>query len=380
MKIYFDNAATTPPYTEVVTAITKSLRTNFGNPSSTHQQGRSARAEIELSRKKIAQQIGVFAQEIIFNSGATEGINTVLCNAIYRLGIKRIITSYIEHHSVINFLETHYDADVQIDFLNLSEDGQPNLNHLEEQLAESKKKTLVCLMYVNNEIGNILDVVKTGAICSKYNALFLCDGAQAVGKMPLQLKLSNIAFLTASAHKFHGPKGVGFLYIKKNRNILPFIHGGGQERGLRAGTESVHNIVGMKTALEISYRDIDKKLKNIEKLKSQFLGGLKTIFPVIHQNGSQNKYPFSLPHICNVTIPMDFKTAQLLSFKLDMKGISCSTGSACQDTGSSSHVLDTILPSNLKGFPSIRFSFSEFNTPDEVNYVLQAFKQIKDEA
>lgn len=379
MKIYFDNAATTPPYTEVVNAITKSLQTNFGNPSSTHQQGRSARAEIELSRKKIAEQLGVSSREIIFNSGATEGINTVLCNAIYRLGVKRIITSYIEHHSVINFLEAHYETDVQIDFLNLSEDGFPSLDHLEEQLAESKKKTLVCLMYVNNEIGNILDAVKTGAICSKYNALFLCDGVQAVGKIPLQLKLSNITFLTASAHKFHGPKGVGFLYIKKKRSILPFIHGGGQERGLRAGTESIHNIVGMKTALEISYQDNDKKLKRVEKLKNQFLEGLKTIFPVIYQNGSQGNYPSSLPHICNVTIPMDFKTAQLLSFKLDMKGISCSTGSACQDTGSPSHVLDTILPSNLKGFPSIRFSFSEFNTPDEVNYVLQAFEEIKAE-
>ena len=175
---------------------------------------------LNFQEKKIAEQLGVSSREIIFNSGATEGINTVLCNAIYRLGVKRIITSYIEHHSVINFLEAHYETDVQIDFLNLSEDGLPSLDHLEEQLGESKKKTLVCLMYVNNEIGNILDAVKTGAICSKYNALFLCDGVQAVGKIPLQLKLSNITFLTASAHKFHGPKGVGFPFILRKKEAF----------------------------------------------------------------------------------------------------------------------------------------------------------------
>ncbi|MCY4297752.1 MAG: cysteine desulfurase family protein [Flavobacteriaceae bacterium] len=376
MQVYFDNAATTPLYPEVIQKVTDVLEQYYGNPSSIHSIGRKSRTIIELARKEISSYLGAKPQEIIFNSGGTEGINFIFHSAINDLKVKRIITSKIEHHAVLECLPLNQKK-IDVQYVTIHSNGLIDLDSLEHLLAKKKTKTLVSLMHVNNEIGTITDLKKCGEICAKYQSLFHTDAVQSVGKLSIDVKECLITFLTASAHKFHGPKGTGFLYIERNSGIKAQISGGGQERGLRAGTESVHNILGMSLALKLSYQQLDQNTNHISQLKTRFLNRLKEIFNDLIINGIENNEQLGLPHICHVTFPIPKKKAQLLGFKLDMKGIACSQGSACQSgTPIGSHVLDELSNDSKDEFPSFRFSFSKFNTIQEVDYVLASLEEI----
>ncbi|MDQ7961233.1 cysteine desulfurase family protein [Flavobacterium lindanitolerans] len=372
-KVYLDNASTTALRPEVIQEITHVLQEEYGNPSSTHSFGRSAKNILESSRKLIAKQLNASAQEIIFTSGGTEANNWILRSAIKDLKVKRIITSKIEHHAVLNTvlaLQTEYG--VEVDFVNLNSKGEADINHLVELLSQDKP-TLVALMHVNNETGTVLDIEKVARLCKQYNALFHSDTVQSVGKTEIDLQKTEVDFIVASAHKFHGPKGIGFAFIRKNPGINPMIFGGEQEKGLRAGTEGVHNIAGMAKALEISYVNLEAERRQIQDLKDYFVEKLQTNFPDFKINGN----PEGFYNIINVLLPFsDEKTAMIL-FNLDMKGIAVSRGSACQ-SGSikPSHVLKEMLSEEDLKKPSLRISFSHFNTQEDIDLLIEALKAV----
>jgi cysteine desulfurase len=374
-SVYFDNAATTPMRDEVIEAISKVMKTNFGNPSSSHSYGRSSKALVEKSRKAIASCLNVSAGEIIFTSGGTEADNLVLHSAVKDIGIKHIITSKVEHHAVLHTVEKLQSVyDIELSFVDLNPKGDPNFSHLEE-LLKSDKKTLVSLMHINNEIGNILDIKRVNNLCKDYGALFHTDAVQSVGHYNIDLQDIGIDFLAASAHKFHGPKGVGFAFIRKNSGLKPLIVGGEQERGLRAGTESVHNIVGMETALIKAYDNLEEEVTYIKILKQYFIDELLKAIPEVKFNGWSSDDEKSTYTLVNVCLPIPPKKAAMLLFQLDLKGIACSEGSACQSGSSKkSHVLTEILNEEDLQKPSIRFSFSKFNTKEEVDYVIGVLK------
>lgn len=372
-QVYFDNAATTQPRPEVISRVIEVLKEYAGNPSSTHAQGRAAKSLIEQARKTIASHINAQASEIIFTSGGTEADNLIIQSAAKHLGVTRIITSKTEHHAVLHTSENMKENfGVVLDFVKLKHCGTPDEKHLEELLANSTLKTLVSLMHVNNEIGNIIAIDKLAMLCKKYDALVHSDMVQSVGHFELDLQKTPIDFIAASAHKFHGPKGVGFAFIRKNSGIKPLILGGGQERGLRAGTESVHNIVGMETALDLAYKNLVEERSYLRSLKNYFVEQLQEHIPEIKFNGNcfdQEKGTYTLLNVC---LPISKDKATLLLFQLDMKGIACSKGSACQSgSDKGSHVLQEILSDEDLNKPSIRFSFSKYNTKEEVDYVIR---------
>lgn len=372
-KVYLDNASTTALRPEVIQEITHVLQEEYGNPSSTHSFGRSAKNILESSRKLIAKQLNASAQEIIFTSGGTEANNWILRSAIKDLKVKRIITSKIEHHAVLNtVLALQREYGVEVDFVNLNSKGEADINHLVELLSQ-EKPTLVALMHVNNETGTVLDIEKVARLCKQYNALFHSDTVQSVGKTEIDLQKAEVDFIVASAHKFHGPKGIGFAFIRKNPGINPMIFGGEQEKGLRAGTEGVHNIAGMAKALEISYVNLEAERRQIQDLKDYFVEKLQTNFPDFKINGN----PEGFYNIINVLLPFsDEKTAMIL-FNLDMKGIAVSRGSACQ-SGSikPSHVLKEMLSDENLKKPSLRISFSHFNTQEDIDLLIEALKTV----
>lgn len=368
-RIYLDNASTTALRPEVTTTMVEVLQTTYGNPSSTHSFGRDAKVLIETARKNIAKILQCNAQEILFTSGGTEGNNWVLQNAVTTLKVTRIITSKIEHHAVLHpvqFLEKYYG--IEVVFVQHFADGSVDLIHLETLLSD-EKPTLVSLMHVNNEIGTILDLNAVGHLCKQYKAYFHSDTVQSVGKMHFHLQQTPIDFIVASAHKFHGPKGIGFLYVKKNTPMHSYIMGGEQEKGLRAGTEAVHQIVGMSKALELSYEHLDADEKHIQECKTYAISQFKQYFPGAECNGSET----GLYTLLNIRLPLPEEKASIILFALDMKGIAVSRGSACQ-SGSvkPSHVLAELLPSSEIGKPSLRLSFSHTTTFDEIDALIQA--------
>ena len=374
--VYLDNAATTKLRDEVVDAMTESLKNNFGNASSSHSYGRSSKSLIESCRKKIASFFKVSAAEIIFTSGGTEADNLVLLSAVRDLDVQHIISTKIEHHAVlhtIQFLQAIYN--IEVSYLDLDAHGNINFDQL-EQLLQSDKKLLVSLMYINNEIGNILDIKRVADICKANNALFHSDTVQSVGHYPLDLTEIPLDFMAASAHKFHGPKGVGFCFIRKNSGLQPILIGGEQERGLRAGTESIHNIVGMTKALELAYQNLESEMQYIQELKSYFIEQLSHIEGVTF-NGDSVKPDKSTYTIVNVQFPLISSKAEMMQFQLDLRGVACSKGSACQ-SGSNrvSHVLAEIQSAEMLKKPSIRFSFSIFNTKEDIDYTVNAIKEL----
>ena len=377
MNVYFDNAATTSIRKEVIDKMSTVMKEVYGNPSSTHSFGRKSKAYIESARKSIASILNAEPQEIIFTSGGTESDNMIIQRAVMDLNIKTIISSPIEHHAVIHAIEKLNN--INYNNVSLTKDGSVDLEHLEKLLSENNDLKLVSLMHVNNEIGNILDLKKVGDLCKKNNAYFHTDAVQGIGHFEIDLTELSIDFLSAAAHKFHGPKGVGFLFIRKNSGLKGLIHGGQQERGLRAGTEAVHNIVGMQLAMELSYKNLEKERTIILDLKKYFLKKLNEIFPNIIINGLSGSYELSTYTIINVTLPLDKEKSKLIEFHLDLNGIACSKGSACQ-AGSSigSHVLNCIHSDSLKEKPSIRFSFCSDNTKKEVDYVIDVLKKFKE--
>ena len=377
-KAYLDNASTTAMRPEVIAEMAHIMGAVYGNPSSTHSFGRSAKVVLETCRKAIAALLNAEAREIIFTSGGTEANNFILRSAVKDLGVKRIISSRAEHHSVLTTLPAlAAEFGIRIDYITLTDGGQPDYIQL-EALLEEDIPTLVSLMHVNNETGVVLDLQKTGALCRQYRALFHTDTVQSAGKETFDLKNLPVDFMVASAHKFHGPKGVGFAYIRKNIALQPMIYGGEQEKGLRAGTEAIHQIAGMAKALELSYKSLDADRKHITGVKNYLLEQLGIYFSGFKVNGQPltvNPQPFY--NIANILLPLgEDKTAMIL-FHLDMLGVAVSRGSACQ-SGSvrPSHVLEQILsPEDVKK-PSLRISLSHYNTKEDIDLLIEALKKV----
>jgi cysteine desulfurase len=373
--IYLDNAATTKIDSDVLELMHISMQENFGNPSSTHQFGRKAKSALETARKNIAQHFNVSASEIIFTSGGTEADNLILHNAVLNLGVQRIITSRIEHHAVLHtceFLERIHN--IELDFVNVDKFGNIDLYHLKDLLSNSNDKTLVSLMYINNEIGNILPADEVSVLCKNYNALFHSDTVQAIGHYNLDLQNTPIDFIAASAHKFHGPKGVGFAYFKKGFGVLPMFYGGDQEKGARSSTENVHAILGMEKALEIAVANLESDKEQIEKIKQYFISEFQTLSKHISFNGLSSNLNTSSYTILSVCFPL---SNDMFLFSLDMAGIAVSGGSACQ-SGSlkGSHVLSEILKADELSKTSVRFSFSKFTTKEEIDITLVQIKEL----
>lgn len=375
--IYFDNAATTQIRDEVIDSMTNVMKKNYGNASSSHSFGRTSKSLVEEVRKNIASQFNVSAGEIIFTSGGTEADNLALRSTVRDLGIKHVITSRIEHHAVLHTVEQLVNEyGITVSYVNLNELGQVDYGHLEQLLQESEN-TLVSLMHVNNEIGNLLDIKRVALLCKEYNALFHSDMVQSVGHYPIDLQEVPIDFFAASAHKFHGPKGVGFCFVRKDAGLKPLIFGGEQERGYRAGTESVHNIVGLGTSLELAYKHLEEESKYVKGLKEYFISSVSKELPDVKFNGCSGSLTDSTYTLVNMRLPVPPEKAAMLLFQLDLKGIACSKGSACQSgaTGGS-HVLKEILDDTEVQKPSIRFSFSIYNTKEEIDYVIGCLKEL----
>ena len=379
-KIYFDNAATTQITDEVASVISDVMKNNYGNPSSTHSFGRSSKSILELSRKYISENLNVTPSEIIFTSGGTESNNMIIKSAVESLGVQRIISTKIEHKAVLNSIETiTKNKNISLVYIDLDKYGNPNKNHLEKLLQNSTKKTLVSLMHINNEIGTMINLNDYGEICKSNNALFHSDTVQTIGHYDLDLSNTKIDFITCSAHKFHGPKGVGFIYVKNGKNLVPLIEGGSQERGLRGGTESVHNIAGLKKAFELSYNSLKKDSNDVLNIKEHFINSIKKSIPNIKINGNSSKDNSSYT-ILNLCLPISVEKKTLLNFKLDLAGIACSGGSACQSGSTKpSHVLSEILSDSEMEKISLRFSFSKFNTINEVEYVVDFLEKFIDD-
>ncbi len=379
-KIYFDNAATTQIDSNVLKSMNFVMSNNYGNPSSTHSFGRESRSIIENARKSISSEFNVSANEIFFTSGGTESDNTVLISAVRDLDVKRIITTRIEHHAVLNvveFLNKKYNVEVK--YLELDKNANIDFNQLEKYLVKNNTKTLVTLMHINNEVGAITDIDRVGKVCKKYNAFFHSDTVQSIGKYKLDLSKCNVDSIVGSAHKFHGPKGIGFLYVNKNLNLKSMLIGGGQERGLRAGTESVHNILGMEKAFLNSYQNFKNDNNHILDLKKYFIKKIKKQIKGIKFNANCDDLENTSNSIINLCLPISKERSLLLDFNLDLKGIACSKGSACQSgSNKGSHVLTEILSDDDLSKPSLRFSFSKYNTKKEVDFVIRSLKDFID--
>lgn len=372
-KVYLDNASTTAIRSEVIQEMTKVMTEDFGNPSSTHSFGRNAKSILELSRKSIAKHFKITAQEIIFTSCGTEANNWILRSVVKDLKVKRIITSKIEHHAVLyTLLSLQSEYGIQIDYVAVKPNGEIDITDL-VQLLSQETKTLVSLMHVNNETGTILDLERVGRICKQYNVLFHSDTVQSIGKTEIDLQAIPIDFIVASAHKFHGPKGVGFAFVRKNSGLQPIFYGGEQEKGLRAGTEAVHQIAGMAKALEHSYINLETERTYISELKNYLITQLEIEFPAVVINGTVDGFY----NILNVLLPFSEDKTAMILFHLDMKGIAVSRGSACQSgTIKPSHVLAEMLSNEDLKKPSLRISFSHYNTKEDIDLLIKALKSI----
>jgi cysteine desulfurase len=374
MSIYLDNAATTPLDPEVFEAMKPYLLENFGNPSSTHAHGRKVRAAIESARKKVAELMNCAPGEIIFTSGGTEADNAILSGAVKSYGIKNIISSPIEHHAVTHTLEgLKKKFPLQVHMVNLDEKGHVDMTHL-ESLLKQYDQAMVSLMHANNEVGNLLDIQRVGDLAEEYNAYFHSDTVQSVGHYRHDLKKLKVHGMAAAAHKFHGPKGVGFKFIRTGKKIAPFLYGGAQERNMRGGTENVYGIIGLAKALEIAYRDMDAHMRYITDLKSRMIERLRAHIPGVSFHGDSDNLKNSLYTVLNVSLP-EAEENNMLLFNLDLQGISASGGSACSSGATSgSHVLAALYPGSKRG--AVRFSFSKFNTAEEVDQVVSKLAEL----
>lgn len=370
-RIYFDNAATTAIDPKVIEAMMPYLNNYFGNPSSIYSYGRETRLAIETARKSVAKILNAHPAEIFFTSCGTESTNTAITSSVRDLGCKHIITSPIEHHATLHTVEYLDNRDeVKVSYVNILTDGHVDYNHLEQLLASTEEKTLVTLMHANNEIGNLTNLFTVGNLCKKYAAIFHCDAVQTIGHFQFDLRNTPVHFISASAHKFHGPKGAGLLYINENVHIKPYLHGGGQERNMRAGTENVYGIAGFAKALEIATESMEQDSIVISDLKNYAIEQLKEHIHGIGFNG--DALGLSNYTVLNVSLPKSEKTEMLL-FNLDMQGICASGGSACTSGAQQgSHVIRAIN-NNPNQIP-VRFSFSKYNTKAEVDILVQKLK------
>jgi cysteine desulfurase len=374
-RIYFDNAATTALDPEVLDAMMPYLTEKFGNPSSVYSYGRETKLAIENARKSVARFLNAAPGEIFFTSGGTESTNTAIAAAIRDLGCKHIITSPLEHHATLHTVEYYaHTGQADLSFVKLTELGHIDMADLERLLASSKVRTVVTLMHANNEIGNLLDIKAVGELCRKYDAIFHSDTVQTVGHYPFNLKDIYVHFINGAAHKFHGPKGVGILYVNENVTIKPYLNGGSQERNMRAGTENLYGIVGFAKALELATNRYEQDSEHIRSVKLYMADRLKENFPDVVFNG--DTFGNSLYTVLNVSFPHSEKSEMLL-FNLDMAGICVSGGSACTSGASSlSHVIKAINEGNTIDVVPIRFSFCKHNTKAEVDTVIAKLKEL----
>jgi len=364
-----DNAATTKVAPEVLEAMLPYFSEKFGNPSSIHAYGRETKAAIERARKSIARLLNAAPAEIFFTSGGTETANLVIQRAVLDLQVTRVVTSRIEHHCVLHTAESLFRR-LKVEYVTLDEKGNIVYSDL-EKLLSSAEKTLVCLMHVNNEIGNVTDIERVGEICKKSQAYFFSDTVQSICHCPLDLQKINVHFISGSAHKFHGPKGVGFAYIRSDAMLKPMLHGGSQERNMRSGTENLTGIIGMEKAMSLGYSRLKDDSSYLKELKDYFFDKLKKQLPDIQVNGD---FENSLSKILNVSFPPSVQGDYLVQ-NLDISGIAASAGSACASGSvTGSHVLKELsVPENRS---SVRFSFSRYNTKDELDEVAKKIKEI----
>jgi cysteine desulfurase len=372
-RIYFDNAATTALDPEVLEAMMPYLTEKFGNPSSIYSYGRESRLAIENARKSVAKILNAHPAEIFFTSGGTESSNTAITAAVRDLGCKHIISSPLEHHATLHTIEhLHHSGDVSLNYVKVLPNGHIDIEHLEQLVKESEEKCLVTLLHANNEIGNLLDIHAVGNICKKYNAIFHSDTVQTVGHYPFDLRNTPVHFITGAGHKFHGPKGVGILYINENVRIKPYIHGGAQERNMRAGTENLYGIVGFAKALEHATTNYEQESAYILSIRQYMAEQLKKAIPGIYFNG--DAFGKCLYTVLNVSFAKTEKSEMML-FNLDIASICASGGSACTsgaDLGS--HVIRAI--NNDPNRVAVRFSFCKNNTKEEVDMVVEKLREM----
>ncbi|MEL7146667.1 MAG: cysteine desulfurase family protein [Bacteroidota bacterium] len=373
MKVYLDNAATTPLDPAVFEEMQPYLTGTFGNPSSIHSHGRKAKAAVEVARKQVAELLNTSPSEIFFTSGGTEADNMAIVCSVRSHGIKHIITSKLEHHAVLHTVEMLEKSGLAVSYVDFDSQGAIDLSHLEQLLA-AQPNSLVSLMHGNNEIGNLLDLDIVAEMCEQYGAIFHSDTVQTMGHYSHDLSKLKAHCVVGSAHKFHGPKGVGFLYLDAAHKIDPFIYGGAQERNMRGGTENVYGIIGLAKALEIAYAEMAAHEKHIKAIKSSMIEQLKDHIPGILFNGRSHEIDQSLYTVLNASLPPSDHNDMLL-FNLDIKGISASGGSACSSgTDVGSHVLTALQTDPERG--AVRFSFSKYTTDEEVKYTVNELARL----
>ena len=372
IKVFFDNAATTPMAPEVIDVMTDIMKNHYGNPSSQHSFGRATRSIIETSRKKIANFLNTSPGNIFFTSGGTEADNMAIKCGIKDHNITHAITSKLSHHAVLHPLEELEKSGViKLSYVEVNEKGQVSLSNLKE-LLESHPRTFVSILHANNEIGTIQDITAIGDICKEHNAIFHSDTVQTMAHYRYDLQKIKVDFIAASAHKFHGPKGIGFVYISDNIKISPLLSGGSQERNMRAGTENLIGIAAISHAMEMAYEKMEEETEYIKRIKSHMIAELKKHIPQVKFNGMCDDIDNSLYTVLSCSFP-ETPMAEMLLFNLDIKGIACSGGSACTSgSNKGSHVIQEINPNSKR--PSVRFSFSKYNTIEEVDYVVDVLK------
>lgn len=374
MKVYLDNAASTPIIPEVIAEMTKVMEAVYGNPSSIHAHGRAARSIIEKARRSIASLIQAAPAEVFFTSGGSESDNTAIIGSVRDLGIRNVISSPLEHDAVIHTLRAlERRGEIRLNFLDVDSRGNVDLSQLEVLLAAAGERSFVSLMHANNELGTLTDIKRVSGLCQSYDAIFHTDTVQTMGHLPLCMKELNLHFATCSAHKLHGPKGVGFIYINSDIKIHPLVFGGSQERNMRGGTENIYGIAGLARALEIAHAEMEKNAAYIRGLKSYMIDRVRETIPGVEFNGEIEESK-SLDTVLNISLPV-MDMADMLLFNLDIAGISASSGSACSSgTNIGSHVLSAIGVNPDR--PAMRFSFSKLNNKDEIDYTVHMLKEI----
>jgi cysteine desulfurase len=372
MKVYLDNAATTPMAPEIIELMSELMKTTFANPSSVHEFGRKSKIIVESARKRIAALLNTAPKTIFFTSGGTEADNMAIKCGIHDHNITHAITSKLSHLAVLYPLEDlAAEGKIKLSYIDTDENGVVSLAHLKQLLAENDR-TFVSIMHANNEIGTIQDIHAIADICKEYKAIFHSDTVQTMGHYPFDMQKLPIDFMAASAHKFHGPKGVGFVYISEDIQIKPLLRGGGQERNMRAGTENIYGIAALAKVMEMAYEHLEEETKYIKGLKSYMIEKLKSEVAGVEFYANCTDLDNSLYTVLSVSFPVT-KIAEMLLFNLDIMGVACSGGSACSSGSSKgSHVLAAIAPDSVR--PGVRFSFSKYNTKEEIDYTIEKLK------
>ena len=373
-RVFLDNAATTPMAPEIIEMMIKMMKTHFANPSSTHSYGRESKIVVEKARKKIAELLNTSPGSIFFTSGGTEADNMAIKCAIEDHKIAHAITSKLSHHAVLYPLEDlAEEGKIKLSYIDIDENGVVSLSHLKDLLA-NHPRTFVSIMHANNEIGTIQDIKAIGDICKEHNAIFHSDTVQTIAHFPFNMQELNVDFMAASAHKFHGPKGVGFVYISENIQIKPMLRGGGQERNMRAGTENIYGIAALAMAMEMAYANLEEEVNYIKGIKKYMMEKLQTELDDVQFYGKCTDLDNSLYTVLSCHFP-ETDIAEMLLFNLDILGVACSGGSACASGGSKgSHVLSALTPDSKR--PGIRFSFSKYTTKSDIDFAVEKLKEL----